>query len=153
MVFSFKNQNQEKPLCQRQGLCPLTLTQRKTSKTGTADIFRRFMVSLYVKGKENGHVQAYAPNGAMVLKRWGGLTSKLDGYPVTSEPHLWWQAGPWRKSLSRKIALTRIKFYGRKLQFKAFPTFGQMQGCADFMRLWRNFIPRQFSSWTGFTPL
>ena len=23
------------------------------------------MVSLYVKGKENGHVQAYAPTGAM----------------------------------------------------------------------------------------
>ena len=106
------------------------------------------MVSLYVKGKENGHVQAYAPNGAMVLKRRGGLTSKLDGYPVTSEPHLWWQAGPWRKSLSRKIALTRIKFYGRKLQVKAFPAFGQMQGCADFMRLWRNFMPRQLSSWT-----
>ncbi|MCI6074400.1 MAG: hypothetical protein MR712_03290, partial [Bacteroidales bacterium] len=35
---------------------------------GTADIFREFMVSLYVKGKENGHVQAYAPTGAMVLK-------------------------------------------------------------------------------------
>ncbi|GEM_PF-3880968 len=49
--------------------------------------------------------------------------------------------------------LTRIKFYGRKLQVKAFPAFGQMQGCADFMRLWRNFMPRQFSSWTGFTPL
>ncbi|MCI6447672.1 MAG: hypothetical protein MSA39_04040 [Prevotella sp.] len=47
------------------------------------------MVSLYVKGKENDHVQAYAPTGAMVLKRWGGLTSKLDGYPVTSDPHLW----------------------------------------------------------------
>ena len=27
-----------------------------------------FMVSLYVKGKENGHVQAYAPTGAMVQK-------------------------------------------------------------------------------------
>ena len=27
-----------------------------------------FMGSLYVKGKENGHVQAYAPTGAMVLK-------------------------------------------------------------------------------------
>ncbi|WP_303222936.1 hypothetical protein [uncultured Prevotella sp.] len=52
------------------------------------------MVSLYVKGKENGHVQAYAPNGAMVLKRRGGLTSKLDGYPVASDPHLWWQACP-----------------------------------------------------------
>lgn len=36
--------------------------------SGTADIFRGFMVSLYVKGKENGHVQAYAPNGAMGLK-------------------------------------------------------------------------------------
>ena len=34
----------------------------------TADIFRGIMVSLYVKGKENGHVQAYAPTGAMVLK-------------------------------------------------------------------------------------
>ena len=64
-------------------------------ESGTADIFRGFMVSLYVKGKENDHVQAYAPTGAMVLKRWGGLTSKLDGYPVTSDPHLWWQAGPW----------------------------------------------------------
>ena len=145
----------------------------------------------------------------MVLKWWGGLTSKLDGYPITSDPHLWWQACPWRKSLSRKIALTRIKFYGRKrhcgifcggmvgesrhhlfavwsemgivsqrrkerkghiqlqgpvqgtapasgnprkLQVKAFQTaFGQMQGCADFMRLWRNFMPRKFSTWTGFT--
>ena len=84
------------------------------------------MVSLYVKGKENGHVQAYAPTGAMGLKRWGGLTSKLDGLPIASDPHLWWQACPWRKSLSRKIALTRIKFYGRKLQVKAFQTaFGQ----------------------------
>ena len=82
------------------------------------------MVSLYVKGKENGHVQAYAPTGAMVLKWRGSLTSKLDDYPVTSEPHLWRQACPWRKSLSRKIALTRIKFYGRKLQVKA---FGQMK--------------------------
>ena len=35
---------------------------------GTADIFRGIMVSLYVKGKENGHVQAYAPTGAMGLK-------------------------------------------------------------------------------------
>ena len=77
-------------------------------------IFRGFMGSLYVKGKENGHVQAYAPIGAMVLKWRNSLTSKLDGYPVTSEPHLWRQACPWRKSLSRKIALTRIKFYGRK---------------------------------------
>ena len=37
-------------------------------KNGTADIFRGIMVSLYVKEKENGHVQAYAPTGAMVLK-------------------------------------------------------------------------------------
>ena len=106
--------------------------------------FPWFMVSLYVKGKENGHVQAYAPTGAMGLKRWGGLTSKLDGLPIASDPHLWWQACPWRKSLSRKIALTRIKFYGRKLQVKALPAFGQMQGCADFMRLWRNFMPGNF---------
>ena len=61
---------------------------------GTADIFRGSMVSLYVKGKENGHVQAYAPTGAMGLKRWGSLTSKLDVYPVTSEPYLWRQACP-----------------------------------------------------------
>ena len=43
-----------------------------TKTIGTADIFRGFMISLYVKGKENGHVQAYAPTRAMVLKRWGG---------------------------------------------------------------------------------
>ena len=61
---------------------------------GTADIFRGIMVSLYVKGKENGHVQAYAPTRAMGLKRWGGLTSKLDGLPTASDPHLWWQACP-----------------------------------------------------------
>ena len=61
---------------------------------GTADIFRGIMVSLYEKGKENGHVQAYAPTGAMGLKRWGGLTSKLDGLPIASDPHLWWQACP-----------------------------------------------------------
>ena len=35
---------------------------------GTEDIFRGIMVSLYVKGKENGHVQAHAPPGAIVLK-------------------------------------------------------------------------------------
>ena len=52
------------------------------------------MVSLYVKGKENGHVQAYTPTGAMGLKRWGGLSSKLDGLPIPSDPHLWWQACP-----------------------------------------------------------
>ena len=61
---------------------------------GTADIFRGIMVSLYVKGKENGHVQAYAPTRAMGLKRWGGLTSKLDGLPIASDPHRWWQACP-----------------------------------------------------------
>ena len=66
----------------------------KSSFLGTADIFRGIMVSLYVKGKENGHVQAYAPTGAMGLKRWGGLTSKLDGLPIASDPHLWWQACP-----------------------------------------------------------
>ena len=43
-------------------------TVTKIGKIGTADIFRGIMVSLYVKGKENGHVQAYAPTGAMVLK-------------------------------------------------------------------------------------
>ena len=42
--------------------------KRISRKLGTADIFRGIMVSLYVKGKENGHVQAYAPTGAMVLK-------------------------------------------------------------------------------------
>ena len=43
----------------------MTLAQRKT---GTAEIFRGFMVSIYVMGKENGHVLAYTPIGAMVLK-------------------------------------------------------------------------------------
>ena len=65
-----------------------------TKTIGTADIFRGFMIGLYVKGKENGHVQAYAPTRAMGLKRWGGLTSKLDGHPIASDPHLWWQACP-----------------------------------------------------------
>ena len=49
---------------------------------GIADIFRGFMVSLYVKGKENGHVQAYAPTGALSLDQRDSLTSKLDGYPA-----------------------------------------------------------------------
>ncbi|MGN1251486.1 MAG: hypothetical protein ACI4US_01240, partial [Muribaculaceae bacterium] len=39
---------------------------------------------------------------------------------------------------------TRIKFYGRKLQVKAFPTFGQMQGCADFMRFGAILCPGNF---------
>ena len=69
-------------------------TYNSLKKLGPADIFRGIMVSLYVKGKENGHVQAYAPTGAMGLKRWGGLTSKLDGLPIASDPHLWWQACP-----------------------------------------------------------
>ena len=47
---------------QAAGLC------LRAAKPGTSDIFRGFMVSLYVKGKENGHVQAYSPNGAMGLK-------------------------------------------------------------------------------------
>ena len=68
-----------------------------------------------------------------------------------SDPHLWWQACPWRKSLSRKIALTRIKFYGRKLQVKAFPAFGQMQGCADFMRLGAILCPGNFHPWYSIT--
>ncbi|MDY4951768.1 MAG: hypothetical protein SO098_04755 [Prevotella sp.] len=82
------------PPCKLRICSVLRLTTSNFSKFGTADIFPGFMVSLYVKGKENGHVQAYAPTGAVGLKRWGGLTSKLDGYPITSEPHLWWQACP-----------------------------------------------------------
>ena len=94
-----------RPASPLQGRKPRTLQQAKRDEKrksatlsfayfGTADIFRGFMVSLYVKAKENGHVQAYAPNGAMGLKRWGGLTSKLDGLPIASDPHLWWQACP-----------------------------------------------------------
>ncbi|MCI6101935.1 MAG: hypothetical protein MR709_02670, partial [Bacteroidales bacterium] len=56
-----------------------------TEASAKADIFRGIMVSLYVKEKENGHVKAYAPTGAMGLKRWGGLTSKFDGLPVVQE--------------------------------------------------------------------
>ena len=51
-------------------------------RIGTADIFRGIMVSLYVKEKENGHVQAYAPTGALSLDQRYSLTSKLDGYPT-----------------------------------------------------------------------
>ena len=72
----------------------LTTAQFPFHIIGAADIFRGIMVSLYVKGKENGHVPAYAPTGAIGLKRWGGLTSKLDGLPIASDPHLWWQACP-----------------------------------------------------------
>ena len=43
-------------------------TYNSLKKLGPADIFRGIMVSLYVKGKENGHVQAYAPTGAMERK-------------------------------------------------------------------------------------
>ena len=44
------------------GICEICV-----ENIGTVDIFRGFMVSSYLKRKEN-HVQAYAPNGAMVLK-------------------------------------------------------------------------------------
>ena len=56
-----------------------------------------------IKRKEN-HGHAYAPQGAMGLKLWGSLASKLAAYPIALDPHLWCQACPWRKSLTRKIA-------------------------------------------------
>ena len=40
------------------------------------------------KEKEN-HEQASAPNGAMGLKPWGSLASKLAAYPMPLDPHLW----------------------------------------------------------------
>jgi len=40
------------------------------------------------------HVQAYAPNGALRLNLWDSLTSKLDGYPITSGPLLHWERKP-----------------------------------------------------------
>ena len=80
--------------CANEVKLTLTTAQLPFHIIGAADIFRGIMVSLYVKGKENGHIQAYAPTGAMGLKRWGGLTSKLDGLPIASDPHLWWQACP-----------------------------------------------------------
>ena len=52
-------------------------------------IFRGFMGSLYVKGKENGHVQAYAPTGAMGLKLWGiALRASSTATSITSTPPL-----------------------------------------------------------------
>ena len=74
--------------------CAFVIFDSSSASSRHRDIVRGFMVSLYVKGKENGHVQAYAPTGAMGLKRWGGLTSKLDGLPIASDPQLRWQAGP-----------------------------------------------------------
>ena len=56
-----------------------------------------------IKKKEN-HGHAYAPQGAMGLKLWDRLASKLAAYPIALDPHLWCQACPWRKSLTRKIA-------------------------------------------------
>jgi hypothetical protein len=44
-------------------------------------------------GKEN-HGQTYAHLGAMGLKLWGSLASKLAAYPIALAPHLWWQACP-----------------------------------------------------------
>ena len=86
-------------LLNAQCLCPYT-SEGGWRKSGYGNLAQRIfsagiMVSLYVKGKENDHVQAYAPTGAMVLKWRSSLTSELDGYPIASEPHLWWQACPW----------------------------------------------------------
>ena len=39
------------------------------------------------KSKEN-HGHAYAPQGAMGLKLWGSLASKLAAYPIALDPHL-----------------------------------------------------------------
>ena len=86
-------------LLNAQCLCPYT-SEGGWRKSGYGNLAQRIfsagiMVSLYVKGKENDHVQANAPTGAMVLKWRSSLTSELDGYPIASEPHLWWQACPW----------------------------------------------------------
>ena len=43
------------------------------------------------KRKEN-HGHAYAPQGAMGLKLWDSLASKLAAYPIALAPHLWCQA-------------------------------------------------------------
>ena len=43
------------------------------------------------RGKED-HGQAYAPQGAMGLKLWGSLASKLAAYLIALGPHLWCQA-------------------------------------------------------------
>ena len=55
-------------VCQLSRYTVAVATHQQGASFGTADIFRGIMVSLYVKGKENGHVQAYAHTGAMVLK-------------------------------------------------------------------------------------
>ena len=46
------------------------------------------------KGKKENHEQASAPIGAMGLKPWGSLASKLAAYPMALDPHLWCQACP-----------------------------------------------------------
>ena len=49
------------------------------------------------KEKEN-HEQPSAPNGAMGLKAWGSLASKLAVYPMALDPHLW----------CRSLSMTKI---------------------------------------------
>ena len=45
---------------------------------------RMFITDWWVKTKvkENGHEKAYAPNGALRIKLWDGLTSKPYGCPI-----------------------------------------------------------------------
>ena len=48
------------------------------------------------KEKEN-HEQPSAPNGAMSLKAWGSLASKLAVSPMALDPHLWCRSLPMPK--------------------------------------------------------
>ena len=48
------------------------------------------IVLVFKTGREKeNHEQAFAPNGAMGLKPWGSLASKLAAYPMPLDPHLW----------------------------------------------------------------
>ena len=62
---------------------------------GNINLYGAIIALAFSNGKETeNHGHAYAPQGAMGLKLWGSLASKLAAYPIALAPHLWCQACP-----------------------------------------------------------
>ena len=70
---------------------PLRSAERLESNFQVAELGKRYTM-------ENSHGQSSAPNGAMGLKPWGSLASKLAVYPMALDPHLW----------CRSLSMTKI---------------------------------------------